>query len=68
MNPIEHVWGWIKHKLSNLEVLPNNIQQLETEITQIWETIDQESIRRLYRGMPNRLSVLVERQGKNTPF
>jgi transposase len=68
MNPIEHVWGWIKHKLSNLDVLPNNIEELKTAIQEIWGTIDQESIRKLYRGMPNRIKVLHEKQGKNTKF
>ena len=68
MNPIEHVWGWIKHKLSNLEVLPKNKTQLKQEIQSIWNTIDQESIRKLYRGMPNRIRVLVDKGGRNTPF
>jgi hypothetical protein len=62
-DPIEHIWGWIKHKLSNLEVLPNTTNKLKAVITQIWNKIGRESIRKLYRGMPNRLRVfLIEKQ------
>lgn len=68
MNPIEHVWGWIKHKLSNLKVKPKNITQLKTDIETIWNQITLEQIQRLYNTMPNRLSALMVARGKNTRF
>lgn len=68
MNPIEHVWGWIKHRLTNLEVKPKNIRELKIIITEIWNELTIDSIQKLYSGMPKRIEELNRVGGWNTKF
>lgn len=68
LNPIEWVWGWIKHKLSQLKQYPRNIAQLKLEITKIWNEIDPESIKKLYKGMNKRIQAVIAANGWNTIY
>lgn len=47
MNPIEHVWDQIGRELETLDPRPANLQELSVAISQIWNAIPQEKIRRL---------------------
>jgi transposase len=68
MNPIEHVWGWMKNKLTALTVAPRDIEELKTILTEIWYGFDREKIRELFRGMPKRVRALHRANGWNTKY
>lgn len=68
MNPIEHIWGWIKFKLTKLKAKPRNVAELKRVVTRVWEEISLESIQKLYDSMPKRIRELQRVQGANTKF
>ena len=68
MNPIEHIWGWIKMRLTNLRVKPTTMAELKREIAEIWDSIELSSIQKLYESMPLRLHSLFARRGGSTKY
>lgn len=68
INPIEHVWGWIKNKLTQDPVAPRNIEELKEKISAIWYGISQDRIQALFQSMPKRIQELYHRQGWNTSY
>jgi transposase len=68
MNPIEHVWGWLKHYLTNLKPVPNNLREVEIAVIEFFESLDFESIRKQYNSMPERIAALLKARGGNTKY
>jgi transposase len=68
INPIEHIWGWIKNKLTAMAAKPRNIAQLKEILTEIWYNIPQQSILKLYEGMPKRIETVRAVNGWNTNY
>ena len=66
LNPIEHVWGWIKHKLTRLKAKPKNLTELKSILVRFWEEIKLESIQKLFVGMPKRIKAVKDANGWNT--
>lgn len=46
LNPIEKVWGWIKHKLTKRETPPKTKDELEIAVREIWEQMPLSIIRK----------------------
>ena len=63
MNPIEHVWRYLKRKITMLDHEPQNITQLRQALTTCWNEMPQSYIRRLILGMPRRVSSLLLARG-----
>ena len=68
MNPIEHVWLFMKRKLQELSAKPKNIPALKDALLKIWDEMDQSVIQHLISSMPNRVSALVSAGGKSTKY
>ena len=68
MNPIEHVWDQIGRELETLDPRPANLQELSVAISQIWNAIPQEKIRRLIRSMPRRIQAVARARGGHTRY
>jgi len=66
LNPIEHVWSYMKLKLTEKEV--KNKKQLITEIFNIWHAIPNDFIRNLYDSMPNRVEAVIRAKGGHTSY
>ncbi len=66
MNPIEHVWAFMKRKLKNFNA--KNVEELKAEILKIWNSIPIEFIRKLIDSMPKRSYDLFMAKGKHTRY
>ena len=68
LNPIEHVWGWVNNKLTKLRDKGQNIEELKDTLTKLWDEVEVESIRKLYRCMGKRMEALRKARGWHTKF
>lgn len=63
LNPIENCWGWLVRKVHENVRQFNNVSELKTKIFEEWSKIDQSYIDNLVQSMPNRLALVLEKQG-----
>ena len=68
MNPIEWIWGWLKHALSNLKSKPRNIAELKLALIQLANALTLQSIQKLIAGMPKRIEELSRVNGCCTNY
>lgn len=67
MNPIEHVWDFLKRTIQR-ENPPQNVMQLRQAIADAWQRLPQDFLRRLILGMPRRVSALLRARGGHTRY
>jgi hypothetical protein len=66
MNPIEHVWAFMKVKLK--ECTSKNRNELIANFHRIWNEISLEFVRKLIDSMPRRSEALVRAKGDATKY
>lgn len=67
MNPIEHVWSYMKRRIHQQQP-PQNLQQLRQVMMDCWREIPQDYVRRLVLGMPRRINDLLLARGGYTRY
>ena len=68
LNPIEHLWGYLKRRLAEHEHPPNGIHEL-WERTQVeWEKISVTECRGLIESMPRRVQAVLKAKGGYTKY
>uniref|UniRef100_A0A3B3C2I8 Ig-like domain-containing protein n=1 Tax=Oryzias melastigma TaxID=30732 RepID=A0A3B3C2I8_ORYME len=68
LNPIEHLWDIMFGSIRCRQVAPQTVQQLRDALTQIWEEMPQDTIRRLIRSMPPRCQACIQARGGHTRY
>lgn len=68
MNPIEHVWAYMRTHLRALSCKPQTMDELWQKIQNVWYSIPQSFISNLYDSMPRRISALVAAKGRHTKY
>lgn len=68
LNIIEHVWHYIKVRVSRAETKPRNIEELKAHIEQIWYSVPLDYIRSLYDSIPRRLAQTIKAKGGYTKY
>lgn len=68
LNIIEHVWFYLKSRISSSPVKPKNILELKSLITEIWNSIPVAYIQSLYNSIGERLEAVVRSKGGYTRF
>jgi hypothetical protein len=68
LNPIEHIWNELKHRLRNLEHHPINLQQLIEAVKSIWEEIPLDNVNRFIDQMPEVVQAVRLARGGHTKF
>lgn len=70
MNVIEHVWAFIKHKLSRINASPANDDELWEMIRREWDELgaNHDFIEALFDSMPRRVENLINVQGGPTKY
>ena len=68
LNPIEHVWNFLKWKMARRVPRLNSIAQLATALKEEWSAIPQERIRSLIASMPNRVRSVITAKGGSTSY
>ena len=68
LNPIEHVWAILKHRLNSYPTPLVGLLQLWECVEETYKTITTEQCERLYASMPNRIVAVLATRGKWTRF
>jgi hypothetical protein len=63
LNPIEMIWGIVKTHVEKLR--PETKEALAVIIQEVWSSLDQEMIDRLVDHFPERLTMVVQAQGRS---
>jgi transposase len=68
LNPIEHVWKILKHKLRHRSQRPRNQAELIAAIKESWKEISPEQTVRLVGSMPDRIKAVIKQRGGCTHY
>jgi transposase len=68
LNPIEHMWSYLKIQLGKYPTPPGSCQELWERISAEWYKIPVEHCRKLIRSMPKRLKAVYGAKGKHTKY
>jgi transposase len=68
LNPIEHMWAYLKFQLSKYDTRPSSCEELWKRISAEWYKIPVEFRRDLIRSMSRRLMAVHRAKGKHTKY
>jgi transposase-like protein len=68
LNPIEHVWGYIKHQLRKRKDKPTSLDQLYEHIKEEWARIPHRVLNNLVESMPRRCAAVIKNKGYSTKY
>jgi hypothetical protein len=66
LNPIEHIWDMLGHRIQAREPPVQNIRQLKAALHREWQQLSQQDIRRLTGGMRRRVEAVIQTRGGYT--
>ena len=67
-NPIENVWEMMLRYVRSQKKQPSSLAELREALKEVWESFPQEQIRKLYKGLPNRVDDIKKMKGKATKY
>jgi transposase len=62
LNPIEHLWHYVKQKLARYKTIPKTKDELWERIETEWNRIPQDLCRRLVDRMEKRIKAVIKRK------
>lgn len=68
INPIEHVWAYIKRSLDRYLEAPKNLDELWERVQVIWQKNPNDFLQKLYESMPNCLEEVIRNKGGNIKY
>ena len=68
LNPIEHLWDYLKRKLGQYATAPNGILELWERIEKEWEDIPASECQKLIESMPRRVEQVLKAKGGYTKY
>ena len=68
MNPIEHLWRYVKIKLALNLSQPKNADDMWTKFEQVWNAIPTNFCEKLIDSMPKRVKALIKARGGHTKY
>ena len=68
LNPIEHLWGHLKHQLNTWDTPPKGVWELWERAAEVWKGIEPEVCQRLIESMPRRLEAVIKAKGGHTKY
>jgi transposase len=68
MNPIEHLWTYLKRKLKEYDHPPSGILELWERVEKEWNKIPAEECQKLIESMPRRVKAVVKAKGGYTKY
>ena len=66
LNPIENLWSIIKRKLQTRDT--SSLPRLKEAITEVWQSLEPETLHNLADSLPGRLRDVVRRKGNVTKY
>ena len=68
LNPIEHIWGYLKLRVNKRTINVTNAVQFESIIRDEWSKISKSYLRALVASMPARCTAVIAARGKHTKY
>ena len=68
LNPIEHLWVYLKKKLAKHETSPDRIHELWERIQVDWKEILAKDCQNLIESMPKRVQAMLKAKGGYTKY
>jgi hypothetical protein len=68
LNPIEHLWAYVKQQLAKYPEAPSGMLELWERIQEVWNNIPQSLCQALVESMPNRIKAVKEAKGRHTHY
>jgi hypothetical protein len=68
LNPIEHLWGYLKRKLATYHDPTDGIQELWTRVEHEWDNIPVSICCELINSMPERIKSVLKSKGGHTKY
>jgi hypothetical protein len=68
LNPIEHLWWYLKEKLAKYENEPTSMHELWVRVEAEWEDIPEQVCLDLIESMPRRVAAVLEVKGGYTKY
>ena len=68
LNPIEHVWKYLKVRINERPNIPKDLDKLWEALQEEWEKIDIEFINSLVKSMPDRAQAVYMAHGGHTKY
>jgi len=66
LNIIENVWGVMVHRLEQYSC--TNEEEFRAALVKVWDSIDYTLIQSLYRSIPTRTNLVIEKNGLPTRY
>jgi hypothetical protein len=68
LNPIEHIWAHIKHRLAKEYPFVTARKELEIIITRMWEEMADDRFNHLIESMPRRIAAVIKARGGSIKY
>ena len=68
LNPIEHLWGYLKRRFAEHENSSSGIHELWKRIQVDWEEISVAECQKLIESMPRRIEAVLKAKGGYTKY
>jgi hypothetical protein len=68
LNPIEHLWTYLKRRLQTYDEPPKSVHELWERVEKEWEAIPVEECRKLIESMPRRIAAVIKAKGGYTKY
>jgi hypothetical protein len=68
LNPIEHLWNYLKRRLAEYEEPASSVGELWDRVQKLWEEIPKEECQKLIESMPRRLAAVIRAKGGYTKY
>lgn len=68
LNPIEHLWNYIKDRLKEYPEAPRGMLELWERVQEIWDRIPSKVCQDLIASMPRRMEAVIRAKGKHTKY
>ena len=68
LNPIEHVWDWIKALWHKKKGHITNYSDLEREIRDLWDEVDCAMLEKLFQSMSRKIVSVIDAKGRSIRY
>jgi hypothetical protein len=68
LNPIEHLWHYLKKKLDEYENPPHSLHELWERVEREWNAIDEFVCQGLIKSMPRHVAAVLKAKGGYTKY
>jgi DDE superfamily endonuclease len=68
LNPIEHLWDYLKHQLHKYDTSPHGVHELWDRLVEEWNEIPPEVCQNLIESMPRRIQAAIRAKGGHTKY